>query len=308
MAKPRALRRRIRSVENTRKITRTMEMVSTSKLKRAQDRVVAARPYAQALGAVIGDLLSPELAERFPLMRKPVPPAQGGPRRAAVLLITSNRGLAGAFNATLIRAARERDAELEAAGYAVDLHVVGKKGVGYFRFVNRPVAAGRVDIGDRPSAAHAEELVRPLIAAYEAGQIASLDVVFAHFVSAISTPPQVLRVLPVQPEQTGVPAHRRPGGEAAEAADLPDPSRRGVARRSAAAALREEPGVPRAGGDRRLRARGAAHGDEERHRLGGRHAGGPAAQLQPGAAGTDHAGAFGDRGGGRSAEGVRGER
>ena len=69
MAKPRELRRRIRSVENTRKITRTMEMVATSKLKRAQDRVVAARPYAQALAEVLGDLYAPDLAERFPLLR-----------------------------------------------------------------------------------------------------------------------------------------------------------------------------------------------------------------------------------------------
>ena len=127
MAKTRALRRRIRSIESTRQVTRTMEMVSTSKLKRAQDRVVGARPYAQALAEVIGELLSPELAERFPLLRQPAPPAKGGPARAAVLLITSNRGLAGAFNANLIRAARERVAELEAAGYAVDLLVVGKK-------------------------------------------------------------------------------------------------------------------------------------------------------------------------------------
>src|SRR3972149_5538427 len=103
MAKTRALKRRIRSVESTRKITRTMELVATSKLKRAQDRVTAARPYAKALGAAIADLLTPELAERFPLLRRPAPPAKGGPARAAVLLITSNRGLAGAFNANLIR-------------------------------------------------------------------------------------------------------------------------------------------------------------------------------------------------------------
>ena len=198
MAKPRELRRRIRSVESTRKITRTMEMVSTSKLKRAQDRVVAARPYAQALGAVIADLLSPELAERFPLMRRPAPPDKGGPRRAAVLVITSNRGLAGAFNAHLLQTAREREAELSAAGCEVDLYAVGKKAVAYFRFVRRAVALARIDIGDRPTTGHAEELVAPLVAAYEAGQLASLDVVFAHFKSALVTPPEVLRVLPVE--------------------------------------------------------------------------------------------------------------
>lgn len=211
MAKPRALRRRIRSVESTRKITRTMEMVSTSKLKRAQDRVVAARPYARALRGVIEDLLSPELAERFPLMRRPKPPEHGGPRRAALLLVTSNRGLAGAFNANLIRTARGREAELAAAGYDTDLFVVGKKGVNYFRFVKRPVALGRIDIGDRPTAQHALELVRPLIAAYEAGTLALLDVVFAHFKSALSTPPQVQRVLPVEPEPSDAPTHERTG-------------------------------------------------------------------------------------------------
>ncbi|MDO8665716.1 MAG: F0F1 ATP synthase subunit gamma, partial [Gemmatimonadales bacterium] len=112
MAKTRTLKRRIRSVENTRKITRTMEMVATSKMKRAQDRVVSARPYAQALAAAIADLMNPELAERFPLLRQPVPPAAGGPKQAAVILITSNRGLAGAFNANLIRMARQRIADL----------------------------------------------------------------------------------------------------------------------------------------------------------------------------------------------------
>jgi F-type H+-transporting ATPase subunit gamma len=204
MAKPRELRRRIKSVESTRKITRTMEMVSTSKLKRAQDRVVAARPYAQALGAVIADLLSPELALRFPLMRRPAPPDKGGPRRAAVLVITSNRGLAGAFNTNLIRAARERDAELQAAGYEVDLLVVGKKAANYFRFVRRATVLARIDIGDRPTAAHAHELAAPLIADYEAGRLASVDIVFAHFKSALVTPPQVQRVLPVE-AGTGAP-------------------------------------------------------------------------------------------------------
>ncbi len=215
MAKPRELRRRIRSVESTRKITRTMEMVSTSKLKRAQDRVVAARPYAQALGAVIADLLSPELAERFPLLRRPVPPEKGGPRRAAVLVITSNRGLAGAFNAHLVRTAREREADLAAAGYAVDLYAVGKKAVAYFKFVRRAVALARTDIGDRPTAAHAEELVAPLVAAYEAGALASLDVVFAHFKSALVTPPEVLRVLPVETADGQTPRRQDAKGSAA---------------------------------------------------------------------------------------------
>jgi len=203
MAKTRALKRRIRSVENTRKITRTMELVATSKLKRAQDRVVAARPYARALAAAIADLLTPELVESYPLLRQPAPPAKGGPARAAVILVTSNRGLAGAFNANLIRTARRRMAELEEAGYVVELHAVGKKGVRFFQFANRELALARVDVGDRPTAQHALELVQPLMQEYEAGALALVDVVYATFKSALSTPPAVLRVLPIEAGGTG---------------------------------------------------------------------------------------------------------
>lgn len=221
MAKTRALRRRIRSIESISQITRTMEMVSTSKLKRAQDRVVGARPYAGALRDVIGELLSPELAERFPLLRRPAPPARGGPTSAAVLLVTSNRGLAGAFNANLIRAARERIATLEAQGHVVDLRVVGKKGVGYFKFVRRPMTVARQDIGDKPTAEHAIELVAPLIAQFEAGELASLDVVYAQFRSALSTPPVVERVLPIETGRTDAPAHGRTGARTHGRADAP---------------------------------------------------------------------------------------
>ena len=209
MAKPRELRRRIRSVQNTRKITKTMELVATSKLKRAQDRVVAARPYAAALAEVIGDLYSPALAERFALLRQP---GAAGVQKVALVLITSNRGLCGAFNANLIREARRRLQELEAQGTAVDLHLVGKKGIGFFRFTRRSVASQRTDIGDRPTAAHAAELVAPLMRAFETGALDAVEVVFAKFNSAISTPPTVQRILPVAPPG----ADRRSGGQATD--------------------------------------------------------------------------------------------
>src|SRR5438034_8349534 len=195
MAKPRELKRRIRSVQNTRKITKTMELVSTSKLKRAQDRVVGARPYAQALAEVIGQLYSPELAERFPLLRQPT----HGVRRTALVLITSNRGLCGAFNANLIREARRRLAELEAQDAHTELHLVGKKGVSYFKFTKRNIASQRVDIGDRPTLEHAAELAKPLMDRFAKGELDEVDVVFAKFNSAVSTPPTTLRILPVDP-------------------------------------------------------------------------------------------------------------
>jgi len=206
MAKSRQLKGRIRSVQNTRKITKTMELVATSKLKRAQDRVVAARPYAQALREVISDLFTAELAERFPLLRRPAPPAKGGPTRAAVILLTSNRGLAGGFNANLIKEARRRIEGLESEGYTVELHGIGKKGIGYFRYLGRKLAGERQDIGDRPTADHAAEIVQPLIAAYAAGELASVDLVQAQFISALQTPPATVRILPVEAPPSGTPA------------------------------------------------------------------------------------------------------
>ena len=199
MAKSRQLKGRIRSVQNTRKITKTMELVATSKLKRAQDRVVAARPYADALRDVIADLVTPELAQRFPLLRQPAPIARGGPRRAAVILLTSNRGLAGGFNANLIKEARRRIETLEADGYVVELHGVGRKGIGFFRYLGRTLASERIDIGDRPTAGHAAEIVAPLLEAYAAGELASVDLVQARFISALQTPPATVRILPVEP-------------------------------------------------------------------------------------------------------------
>ena len=200
MAKARELKRRIRSVQNTKKITKTMELVSTSKLKRAQDRVVGARPYAQALADVIGQLYSPDLAERFPLLRQPGHTGRGpGVRRAAVLLITSNRGLCGAFNANLIREARRRLEELERQDAHTELHLVGKKGVSFFKFTKRNIASQRVDIGDRPTLDHAAELAKPLMERFAKGDLDAVDVVFAKFNSAVSTPPTTLRILPVDP-------------------------------------------------------------------------------------------------------------
>ncbi len=199
MAKGRQLKGRIRSIQNTRKITRTMELVATSKLKRAQDRVVAARPYATALGEVIADLWTPELAERFPLLRAPVPPAKGGPTEVALVLITSNRGLAGAFNANLIKEAKRRIETLEAEGVRVALHCVGKKGAGYFRYTGRALAGDRPDIGDQPTVTDAASVVDALMTGYVEGRLAAVELVQARFLSALSTPPTLVRLLPVEP-------------------------------------------------------------------------------------------------------------
>ncbi|MBC7841697.1 MAG: ATP synthase F1 subunit gamma [Gemmatimonadaceae bacterium] len=198
MAKGRELKGRIKTVENTKKITRTMEMVATSKMKRAVDRVAAARPYASALAEVIGDLYSDELAEQFPLLRQPTQM-----RKVAHIVLTSNRGLCGGFNANLVKEARTQLAALEQKGLEVELHVVGKKGIGYFKYVNRAMASQRIDISDRPTAADASSLVDSLMARFISGDLDAVFVTSSKFNSAISTPPQTTQVLPVTPPKGG---------------------------------------------------------------------------------------------------------
>jgi len=194
MAKGSELKGRIRSVENTRKITRTLEMIATSKMKRAQDRVIAARPYARALADVVHSLYSRDLEGEFPLLRQPK-----AVTHAAVLLLTSNRGMAGGFNANLIKEARALIARLEGEGVTVELHVSGRKGAGYFRYVGRAMAVSRTDIGDKPAAADAASLVDGLMARFAQGALDAVYVVCAQYKSALSSPPASERVLPVAP-------------------------------------------------------------------------------------------------------------
>jgi F-type H+-transporting ATPase subunit gamma len=194
MAKGRELKGRIKSVENTRKITRTMEMVATSKMKRATDRVAAARPYANALGDMLGHVYTPELAQQFPLLRRPVQT-----KKVALLLITANRGLCGAFNANLIKEARQRIAEWEKAGIEVEMHIVGKKGIGFFKYLGKNISTQRTDITDKPSAADAASLADPLMARFAAGELDAVYVTSTKYKSALSAPPGTDAILPVTP-------------------------------------------------------------------------------------------------------------
>ena len=192
MAKGRELKGRIKSVENTRKITRTMEMVATSKMKRAADRVSSARPYALALGEVLSHVYTPELAERFPLLRRP---AQI--KKVALVVLTADRGLCGAFNTNLLREARARLAELEGKGISVELHIVGRKGIGFFKYLGRDLASQRADISDKPTSADATSLIDTLMTRFASGDLDAVHVTYAKYKSALSTPPATEQVLPV---------------------------------------------------------------------------------------------------------------
>ncbi len=193
MAGARDVKRRIKSVDNTRQITRTMELVATSKLKRATDRVHAARPYAAGLKEIVHGLYFPELAEKYPVLRQPKKV-----RRAAVLLLTANRGLAGAFNANLIREARHLLEDLKGRGAETELHVAGRKGIAFFRFRGEPMATARTDISDYPAVEDAESLIAPLRASFERGEVDVVYLIGSDFKSAMSTPPHVRKILPFE--------------------------------------------------------------------------------------------------------------
>ncbi len=198
MAKDSEIKRRIKSVDNTRKITRTMEMVATSKLKRATDRVRAAAPYAEALADIVGGLYSPALAEQFPILRQPAEV-----KRAAVVLMTANRGLCGGFNANLIREASALLSELDEKGIETELHAVGKKGAAYFKFRGTPLASLDESVGDQPTNDDASRIISPLQGRYERGELDAVYLVAVEFKSAMSTPPRVQRLLPVNADAKG---------------------------------------------------------------------------------------------------------
>ena len=196
MAGERDVKRRIKSVENTRQITRTMELVATSKMKRATDRVHAARPYASGLQDIVRGLYSPGLADRYPILRRPEET-----KRAAVLLLTANRGLCGAFNSNLIRHARNLIDQLRTEGIETELHIAGKKGVAYFRFRGEEMLTQRMDMSDAPSVEDAESLTSPIRDRFESGEVDAVYLVSSEFRSAMSTPPRTRELLPIEGDE-----------------------------------------------------------------------------------------------------------
>lgn len=188
----------MKSVTSTRKITRTMEMVATSKLRRAQARVKEARPFAEKVASVVENLVTPEIAELEPILRQP-----DRIHRAAVLLMTSNRGLCGAFNVNLIRKARELLATLAESDVETEFHVVGRKGIAYFRFRGVEMASTRTDIADAPTTDRARELVAPLADRFVLGELDAIYIVHSDYRSVMSTPPIARKLLPVDVSDEG---------------------------------------------------------------------------------------------------------
>jgi F-type H+-transporting ATPase subunit gamma len=163
------LRRRIRSVKSTKKITKAQELVATSRIAKAQERVLASRPYAEAITRVLTALATNSNVDH------PLLTARENVRRAGILVITSDRGLCGAYNANVLRCAGELRARLEGEGKQVVLFVVGRKGVGYYRFRRQPIEASWTGFSERPTFPDAQRIGETMLAAFVAGADDTVD-------------------------------------------------------------------------------------------------------------------------------------
>src|SRR3990167_7461176 len=201
MANRRVLVKRRKAVRNIRKITRTMQLIATARFQAAFNLATATKPYTDQLARLIANLARATGGARHPL-QEPREGASGG----ALLVITSNRGLWGGYNGNVLRTAVAFADERRERGEASELHVFGKKGIAYFRFVRRAVASAATHLGDSPRFDQAEPLANDLMRRFLAGEVASLHVTFMPFLSAGQRRAEVVQLLPLSADSAQEPA------------------------------------------------------------------------------------------------------
>ncbi|MGW7243235.1 F0F1 ATP synthase subunit gamma [Streptomyces sp. NPDC054804] len=207
-AQLRVYKRRIRSVTATKKITKAMEMIAASRVVKAQRKVRASAPYATELTRAVTAVGTGSNTKH------PLTTEAENPTRAAVLLLTSDRGLAGAFNSNAIKSAEQLTARLEAEGKEVDTYIVGRRGLAHYNFRERKVVESWSGFTDEPSYADAKKVAAPLIEAIETdtadGGVDELHIVYTEFVSMMTQTALDARLLPLRLEEV---AEERPQGE-----------------------------------------------------------------------------------------------
>jgi F-type H+-transporting ATPase subunit gamma len=178
-AQLRVVRRRIGAVRSTMKITRAMELISASRLVRAQERVARSRPYTEEITAALESVVSTEVLLEHPLLEQ-----RRETQAAAVLVVTSDRGLAGPYNANVLRTAEELQVRLRDDGMEPRLYVIGRKGLAYYRFRQRPVEASWTGFSDQPTYDDARRVVDALVEEFISLRVDQIHAVFTDFVSA----------------------------------------------------------------------------------------------------------------------------
>jgi F-type H+-transporting ATPase subunit gamma len=215
MANRRVLVKRRKSVRNIRKITRTMQLIATARFQAAFNRAVATKPYTEKLAELVADLSRAAGSVDHPLLQ-----THDDVNRSAVVVITSDRGLAGGYNANVLRNAVGHLEEQKGRGVEPEVHMVGRKGINFFRFLRRPIAEQTTGLGDKPRFEQIEPIANNLMDRFIRGEIASAHVVYMRFLSAGVQRPAVVQLLPLSPEQ------KQGGEEAAQPVEYefsPDP-------------------------------------------------------------------------------------
>jgi len=196
-AQERILRRRINSVKATKKITRAMELIAASRVVRAQQRANASRPYARQITKVIEDLAASGASVDHPLLRE-----AEQVRKIAYVVLTSDRGLAGAYNPSVIRATERELQANQLAGVDYELITVRRKAAGYFRFRNYRLAATYEGISDKPTYENAREVAEFITDLFEGGGVDKVILAYTEFISIASQKVTVRTFLPLVPEET----------------------------------------------------------------------------------------------------------
>jgi F-type H+-transporting ATPase subunit gamma len=194
MAKARAIVKRRKAVRNIKKITKTMQMIATAKFQKSLKRAVGTKPYTMKVRELVRELAASVGNVEHPLLRKPDEATRKN--RVAVLVLTSNRGLAGAYNGSVLRTANAFLRQQDAAGNEVDLYVVGKKGISFFTFQKRAIKQ-KIDSKDVPVFADADRVAEMFMNQFIAGEIDALHVVYMNFVSTGVQKPDVTTLLPL---------------------------------------------------------------------------------------------------------------
>ena len=195
MANRRQLVKRRKTVRNIQKITRTMQLIATARFQKALSRATATKPYANKLAEMVAATSRGVSVADYPLL------AENDGNRSAMIVITSNRGLCGGYNANVLRTAHAEVKSRRAAGEVVDIHATGKKGINYLRFLGEQIATAVDDIDDSPRFDQVSPIADAMMDAYRKGEVASVDVCYMRFKSAGSQQPDIMRLLPIESSQ-----------------------------------------------------------------------------------------------------------
>ncbi|MFZ4760500.1 MAG: F0F1 ATP synthase subunit gamma [Burkholderiaceae bacterium] len=194
MAGSREIRNKIKSVQNTRKITKAMEMVAASKMRKAQERMRHARPYADKIRNITAHLANANPEYRHPFLQR-----RDTVKSAGVIVVTTDKGLCGGLNTNILRMLTQRLRELEKGGTKVQVTAIGNKGLGFMQRIGAKVVSQVTHLGDTP---HLEKLIGPVklqLDAYAAGQIDAVYLAYTRFINTMKQEPVVEQLLPLDP-------------------------------------------------------------------------------------------------------------